>query len=103
MFGAEERVIEQFEVIETFTCPGVYKPTLTQYFNGYTGNRKAKAGLRIFVRFHKNAPNKIEVEIPNDVGNREKIFQLTLDDWNGIKCFLLRIERRRSPPKASHE
>lgn len=104
MFGAHDRIIQQYESLESFEVPGIYKPTIEKMVPGYLGNRLVKPNRRIFTRLFKNAPDKIEVEVPNDVGGQEKIFQLTDAQWSTCLPYLLFIPPfQRKKPEGAEE
>jgi hypothetical protein len=93
MFGQKTRYIEIARVKTGFQIPGLYAPCPEgRRIPGYLGNRKVKKDMHVFIRFDETRPNRIDFEAPINPGGREKIFQLTPEQFEKIKANLEILE-----------
>jgi hypothetical protein len=87
IFGAKERTICQYEVQKKFVVPGMYylKPGIP--IPGYKGfgRRTVHYGSRIWVRWDKKFPNRVDLEAQMGSGRISHVFQLTQREWEHIK------------------
>lgn len=84
-FGVSERPIGCYKVKKSFQMPGVTRdPDSLQLENVTEKEKTIRRGDQLWVRFHENRPDFVEVELDHSA----KVFELKLPDWNGIRTNL---------------
>jgi hypothetical protein len=86
MFGTRERVICQYKVLKEFEIPGIYyeEPGVRGWMDGTTW-RRCRVDSRIWVRWDRVFPNRIDLEAHIGYGRSEHVFRLTRDEWRMLR------------------
>lgn len=105
IFNVADRTIEEYIVSQEFEMPGLFKMAPTRPIQGY-GYRTVRAGSRLWMRFDRRDPERIDVEVTNGPGKLEQIFQLSGSQWRTVRRSLRKPHwppcrhRRRRPRHA---
>lgn len=84
VFGVDDRIIRRYIVQTEFKMPGGYLVTSNKPVYGY-GNRNINIGQELWVRFDRDNPNRVDVEVTKTTRLKSKVFRLTAKNWRDIE------------------
>jgi hypothetical protein len=89
LFHHKDRDISRYVVTIPFNLPGLYHLSANQKVQGL-GSRWLFAGNVLFVRQDLTQPDIVEVEVVGGHGKENRMFSLTLQEWESHgRCVLL--------------
>lgn len=87
-FGVNERVIYCVKAKKGFKLPGQVRDPNTRFLINPSSEQRAQdKGSQFWVRFNREYPDLVEVQIDES----EVVFEMTLSQWEGIKGNLLHV------------
>lgn len=95
LFHTKFREVGQYVARRAFEMPGLLVINSVTKIQGI-GYRKVRAGQEMWVRTDERTPEQVEVEIMAGKGKADQVFELSSQQWNAIRSYLIERDHESS-------